>query len=350
MWKFNEAGKITFENVYVPKVSENDTLGVWIWCNQDPCSISDSLDGTFTLTIGEYSITKNIGYDMHNGWNYFVLDNYDQNSGEYTLDINFTLVRGDYEFVFDSFELNYRRKPHVLLSFDGFEYDNRVSILDEYGMVATVANIQRLTDENISELLSKGWDWAIYPSENKGGTTMPSYSGTVDEWVNHFKAIENYLATKGLMCPMTLFANTNRVNPVVNEALKKCGYKMARGGTSKPYIDSVDKTGMCVGYIGIGINSTARSILEKIDTAISKGQSICVFTHWVEDTVTQDYNCSTEVFRGVLDGIKDRVNANKCDVITFRELYSEFEPSDCMEFLEVRHEKEKQYILSKLTN
>lgn len=350
VWKFNKTGKITFENVYVPKVSENDTLGIWIWCNQDPCSISDNLDGTFTLTVGEYSITKNIGYNMHNGWNYFVLDDYDQNSGEYTLDINFTLVRGNYEFVFDSFELNYRRKSHVLLSFDGFNYDNRVSILNEYDMVATVANIQNLSNENINELLAKGWDWAIYPAERGGGTSMPSYSGTVDEWVTHFKAIENYLATKGLMCPMTLFANTNRVNPVVNEALKKCGYRMARGGTSKQYIDSVDKTGMCVGYIGIGINNTANSILEKIDTAISKGQSICVFTHWVEDTVTQDYNCSTEVFRGVLDGIKDRVNANKCDVITFRELYSEFEPSDCMEFLEVRHEKEKQYILSKLTN
>ena len=350
VWKFNKAGKITFENVYVPKVSENDTLGVWIWCNQDPCSISDNLDGTFTLKIGEYSITKNIGYDMHNGWNYFVLDNYNQNSGEYALDIKFTLVRGNYEFVFDSFELNYRRKTHVLLSFDGFQYDNRVSILNEYDMVATVANIQALSDEHINELLAKGWDWAIYPTERGGGTSMPSYSGTVDEWVTHFKAIENYLATKGLMCPMTLFANTNRVNPVVNEALKKCGYRMARGGTSKQYIDSVDKTGMCVGYIGIGRNTTARSILEKIDTAISKGQSICVFTHWVEDTVTQDYNCSTEVFRGVLDGIKDRVNANKCDVTTFRELYSEFEPSDCMEFLEVRHEKEKQYILSKLTN
>ena len=350
VWKFNKTGKITYENVYVPNVSENDTLGIWIWCNQDPCSISDNLDGTFTLKIGEYSITKNIGYDLHNGWNYFVLDNYVQNSGEYTLDINFTLVRGNYEFVFDSFELNYRRKTHVLLSFDGFEYDNRVSILNEYDMVATVANIQALSNEHINELLAKGWDWAIYPTERGGGTSMPSYSATVDEWVTHFKAIENYLATKGLMCPMTLFANTNRVNPVVNEALKKCGYRMARGGTSKQYIDSVDKTGMCVGYVGIGINDTANSILKKIDTAISKGQSICVFTHWVEDTVTQGYNCSTEVFRGVLDGIKDRVNANKCDVITFRELYSEFEPSDCMEFLEVRHEKEKQYILSKLTN
>ena len=350
VWKFNKTGKITFENVYLPKVSQNDTLGVWIWCNQDPCSISDNLDGTFTLTIGKYSITKNIGYTMHNGWNYFVLDNYEQIGGEYTLDINFTLVRGNYEFVFDSFELNYRRKTHVLLSFDGFAYDNRVSILNEYDMVATVANIQNLSNEHINELLAKGWDWAIYPTESGGGTSMPSYSATVDDWVTHFKAIENYLATKGLMCPMTLFANTNRVNPVVNEALKKCGYRMARGGTSKQYIDSVDKTGMCVGYIGIGINDTANSILEKIDTAISKGQSICVFTHWVEDTVTQNYNCSTEVFRGVLDGIKDRVNANKCDVITFRELYSEFEPSDCMEFLEVRHEKEKQYILSKLTN
>ena len=350
VWKFNKTGKITFENVYLPKVSKNDTLGVWIWCNQDPCSISDNLDGTFTLTIGKYSITKNIGYDMHNGWNYLVLDNYDQNGGEYALDINFTLVRGNYEFVFDSFELNYRRKTHVLLSFDGFDYDNRVSILNEYDMVATVANIQNLSNEHINELLAKGWDWAIYPTERGGGTSMPSYSATVDEWITHFKAIENYLETKGLMCPMTLFANTNRVNPVVNEALKKCGYRMARGGTSKQYIDSVDKTGMCVGYIGIGINDTANSILEKIDTAISKGQSICVFTHWVEDTVTQNYNCSTEVFRGVLDGIKDRVNANKCDVTTFRELYSEFEPSDCMEFLEVRHEKEKQYILSKLTN
>lgn len=349
VWKFNETGKITFENVYVPKVSENDTLGIWIWCNQAPCSISDNLDGNFNITIGEYTVQKNIGYDMHNGWNYFVLDNYNQDDGEYTLEISFTLVRGDYEFVFDSFELNYRRKSHVLLSFDSFEYDNRVSILDEYGMVATVANIQGLTDENISELLSKGWDWAIYPSENKGGTTMPSYSGTVDEWVNHFKAIENYLATKGLMCPMTLFANTNRVNPVVNEALKKCGYKMARGGTSKPYIDSVDKTGMCVGYIGIGGTDTAESILTSLDNAISRGYSICIFTHWVEDTVTKDYNCSTEVFRGVLDGIKERISSNKCDVITFRELYSEFEPSDCMEFLEVRHEKEKQYVLSKIT-
>ena len=163
---------------------------------------------------------------------------------------------------------------------------------------------------------------------------------------NKIDACENI----GLFNPISYFSPSNRGSVVIEQALRDLGIKIARiAGTDYKINWFDDRNGLYIPTLGVGGTVTANDILLQIDDAINNNASICVFTHNVEDTLTDDMNCTTAVYTAILDGIKQRVENGLCDVVTFKEFYHHWCPDGYARLIDNRYEKEKQYILSKIS-
>lgn len=358
LWEFSEVGSITLNNVQV-NAKNTDRVGIWLYINEEALTYGNNTDGVAKIYIDGvvYDDYFAPAYEMVSGWNYVDLGIVDSNT--HTVKFDFTMVRGNYKLAIDTIELNHKTRPQILLSFDmsihtegNLVVDNRYTLLNERGFRGTLlCNPEELINEtnkkeHFNLLLSKGWDWSIYG----GNGTRPHFdNGTLDDWKTYLKAKISSCEEVGLFNPISYFSPENRGSVVLEQALREVGYKVARiGGTNYKINWFDDKNGLYISCIGVGANVTAEEIIAKIDDAIENHASICVFTHMIQDTVTTEYNCSTAVYSAVLDAIKTRVDSGLCDVVTFREFYNHWCPEGYAELMQNRHEKEKQYILSKI--
>lgn len=352
LWEFSETGSLKINNVKI-NATTNDKVGIWIYVNEEMLTYSNNTDGTVQILIDNV-IEKTIytAYNWVLGWNYVPLNIHDSNS--HNIEFKFTLVRGNYKFAIDTIEINWKTRPQILLSFDmsststGNIYtDNRYRLLKERDFVATFCNPDvGFTESQLNELFSNGWDWSIY-----GGIgTRPNFdTGSLEDWKNYIQNRINACANIGLFNPISYFSPNNRGSVVIEQALKELGIKVARiAGTDYKINWFDDKNGLYIPTVGVGGTNTALDILSKIDDAINNNASICVFTHNVEDTLTDNMNCTTAVYTEILNGIKQRVENGLCDVVTFKEFYYHWCPEGYTKLMNNRYEKEKQYVLGKL--
>ena len=353
-WSFNQTGTMKCRLKFYCK--SNDTVGVWLWFNFNQLNYSDNMDGTLSISIiGRDDIQKNTAYAFKNGWNYVELGTFEEGYNDVLMYIKYSLVRGDYVLGIDSVELNYKpyKKPKILLSFDMMSptlYTVRYPLLKSYGFPATVCNVARLTAKQRADIFADGWDWAIYSNGGISDLTIPSFTtGTEEEWTTFFKSVIEGYAEIGLFNPISYFSPNNRGSQILMNAEKKAGFRMSRiacsGNEKTGYFD---KDSFFIYTLGVGGTDTSENINKQIDDTIAQNKSICIFTHDVEETLTNNMNCSKEVYVGILNHIKELVEADKCEVITFRQFYQLSEPNDYAELMAIRHEKEKAYILNKL--
>ena len=353
LWKFQEAGTIDFGEVSVPHNS-NDTVGLWIYCNETMLSYRGNTDGTMDLIVNGVKIdTIYVAYKFRVGWNYLPIK---VTENKFNFKIEFTLVRGNYEFAIDSVELNYvpKVKPKILFSFDmGSEtmYTNRHLLLKEYGFRATYCNIWDVSEANRNKMLAYGDDWAIYGNDSTSNTVYPGDSATVEEFEEYLQKTIDRAESIGLFNPISYFSPENAGFQNLMQALKNKGYRIGRTAVSGQYaIDYFGKDSFYINTYGVGGEETSANVLKAVDDAINAGNSICIFTHDVLESPSDNMNAKKSTYVEILDGIKDRVNAGKCEVCTFTDFYREWMPNDCASYLETRHEKEKQYIIGKLSN
>ena len=353
IWKFQETGTIDFGEVSVPHNS-NDTVGLWIYCNETMLSYRGNTDGTMELIVNGVKIdTIYVAYKFRVGWNYLPIK---VTENKFNLKIAFTLVRGNYEFAVDSIELNYvpKVKPKVLFSFDmGSEtmYTNRHLLLKEYGFRATYCNIWCISEINRNKMLAYGDDWSIYGNDSTSNTVYPGDSATVEEFEEYLQKTIDKAESIGLFNPITYYSPDNAGLQNLMQALKNKGYRIGRTAVSGQYaVDYFGKDSFYINTYGVGGEETSANVLKAVDDAINAGNSICIFTHDVLESPSDNMNAKKSTYVEILDGIKDRVNAGKCEVCTFTDFYREWMPNDCATYLENRHEKEKQYIIGKLSS
>ena len=357
-WSFNQTGTMKCRLKFYCK--SNDTVGVWLWFNFNQLDYSDNMDGTLSISItGRDTIKKNTAYSFKNGWNYVELGTFNEGYNDISMSIKYSLVRGDYVLGIDSVELNYKpyKKPKILLSFDMMSptlYTVRYPLLKSYGFPATVCNVARLTAQQRADIFADGWDWAIYSNGGISdlGISVPTFdTGTEEEWTTFFKAVIDKYAELGLFNPISYFSPNNRGSQILMNAEKNAGFRMSRIACSdNEKTGYFDKDSFFIYTLGVGGTDTSENINKQIDDTIAQNKSICIFTHDVEETLTNNMNCSKEVYVGILNHIKELVEADKCEVITFRQFYQLCEPNDYAELMAIRHEKEKAYILNKLIN
>lgn len=353
IWKFSNAGTIDFGDISIPHNSD-DTVGLWIYCNETMLSYRANTDGTMELIVNGVKIdTIYVAYKFRVGWNYLPIK---VTENKFNLKIAFTLVCGNYEFAVDSIELNYvpKVKPKVLFSFDmGSEtmYTNRHLLLKEYGFRATYCNIWGVSEINRNKMLAYGDDWAIYGNDSTSSTVYPGDNATVEEFEEYLQKTIDRAESIGLFNPISYFSPNNAGFQNLMQALKNKGYRIGRTAVSGQYaIDYFGKDSFYINTYGVGGEETSANVLKAVDDAINVGNSICIFTHDILENPSDNMNAKKSTYVEILDGIKDRVNAGKCEVCTFTDFYREWMPNDCAEYLENRHEKEKQYIIGKLSS
>lgn len=363
-WDFSEVGTITFENIKV-NAKESDKVGFWMYINAVACDYANNTDGTLKIYVDGIQDGNdiNIAYNYAPGWNYVPVTIKDNST--HTLAITFTLVRGNYVVSFDTLEINYvpQVKPQILLSFDMSSHatgnvckDNRYKLIHNHGFVATFCNPDdtNISQADLNKVFSEGWDWAMY-NGNTTSIQRPDWAtGTVEEWKEYLNTRFETCAKIGLFEPFSYFSPNNRLTPNLEIALKELGFKVARIAGSETAATNIiwfnDYNNLYIHCFGVGGSATAESIIQKIDTAIANNSSICIFTHNVEDALTDEMNCTVEVYSAILDAIQERVDNGLCEVSTFTEFFRKWCPEECAKKLELRHEKEKQYILGKINN
>lgn len=360
LWEFNTVGKLTIQNMNL-YANNTDKAGIWIYMNEEMLAYGANTDGVFSIYVDGVKSGDDhlVAYRYIAGWNYIPIDIKD--STKHTIEFSFTLVRGNYQFAIDTFEVNYipHVKPQILLSFDMAAHssgnvctDNRYNLVHSHGFVATFCNPDTIgiTQDDLNKVFAEGWDWAIYNKADSSDLPRPDYdTGSLDDWKTYIKTHIDSCASIGLFNPFTYFSPENRGSVVLEKALKELGFTMARIAGSDSTLNWFDDyNGLYMSTVGIGGKTTASEILQDVDEAIESNSSIIIFTHNVEDSLTNDMNTTVEVFSTILDGISERVNKGLCEVSTFADFYQKWCPNGYANAMRIRQEKEKQYILSKI--
>ena len=361
----NTTGEIKFSDLGIT-CKETDRVGMWVYLSKaitdrhTTRSDGNSIEGAFSVKFNGGEFDSGIiypGYKYHNGWNYI---EFNPSLTEIRdIIITFTRVYGDYELIFDSIELNNKKRTKIMLSFDNNQsnlYTDVYPLLKDRGFVGTYALPTNVLDDvgttgitlsNHRELMANGWDYAYYGS----GSNRPSWTSSVDDWVTFFTNWRKTYETIGIGMPIAYFSPENRSDKTLIEAEKKAGFKMNRSmiAIDSNIIDNWDKDTFEMTCIGVFTKEGSSPSKALIDKVIDEGKHLCIFAHQVLDTTsdTESVNVSKAVYTEVLDYLKSKVDNNMCDVITFREFYQMHEPIDYNEFMATRRNVEMNYLLNK---
>lgn len=358
MWNFNTKAKISMKNVNV-HASDSDKVWLWIYFSQSALTPTNSTDGDCELLVDGIKIGGTIynAYRFTAGWNYLEIPIND--GGDHTVEINFSRVRGDYTIALDTFEVNYipKVKPQILLSFDDAKdilTDNRWTLVNKYGFVATFANPDDLASnqEGLYEAFSRGWDWALYGGIDST-VSRPDYdNGSVDDWERYLQTRIEKCEEIGLFEPFTYFSPKNRGSSAIEQALRNLGFKMARiSGANTDNITWFDDYNMLyMQDVDLMGSMTSSQVLKRIDNAIGKNSSIVIFTHKVEDSLSGEWNTTVAVYTEMLEGIKQRVDKGLCEVSNFTDFFRKWCPESCEQKMRIREIKEHNYIMKKISN
>lgn len=245
-------------------------------------------------------------------------------------------------------------KASFIFSFDAFDVDNRFELMKQYNFPFTIAFNTSTMEHPISiqryyELFINGdVDFSVYG----GSGSMPdSYCRDVDAWYNYVASLTNSLKEgSGLYFPVMFSAPNQRSSDVLNEALKKLGFRMCRsnvhvvengnGGTTEIYANNIkgnffdgtdDYNYNCVPMYANG-SLTLENIKGLIDEAITNKKTLMLFTHKVKDstdsTIDTSQDCTTEFFIEVLEYIKEKRDSGLCNVFNARQYWNYYNPQD----------------------
>ena len=229
-------------------------------------------------------------------------------------------------------------KTYIILDFDGCNnvYENRYKLVyEQYGFpftfIATGKEIgDNVTVENLREMVANGCDISVYSNDVD---TLPSDSTINDTskeslgmWDNYVRVAKSWSEDLGFYNPVMWSCRQNRWGTALEYAVKKHGFKLARGG-SAGLID--DNTNYLIPANGIYSNNL-ESMKSLLDSAIETKKSALFFTHRLVDTLEEDggWDCLKSVYIEFLDYLKDKVNQGLCEVVTAREFYNIHHPED----------------------
>ena len=240
-------------------------------------------------------------------------------------------------------------KGILLLHFDSpiSPNDNRMAILKEFGIPASwcISKVAFNNDNTFAsgwtsnaykdaywDAIKRGDDVALYPA-------LPTSTYDENGWKSWLNTALGNLANYDIFNITTFAAGKLSVNYALVNALKEYGFKIARGGgntdsaltdeyhytDANKYMPITPQTSkFLVNYAYIMDNSLATlpQTYEQINYCISTHTAVSLFTHQVEETLTEGYNMTTEAFRALCQFIKNKIDEGVLEVMTWREYYA----------------------------
>jgi hypothetical protein len=224
-------------------------------------------------------------------------------------------------------------KTYIILDFDGNVVvdDNRYQLVKgTYGFPFSFIGVSN-NNTNASELntfintmIKNGCDMSMYSSYTIPdlATINSANSTDITAWDDYVKAATDNATTQGFYNITAWSARQNVTGSALEKALKKYGYKMVRC-TDGIYVKDFDFRLPCVGLYSNNLST----ILGYVNTAVQNKYSLCVFTHFVNDSPTT-YDCSTTVYTQFLEDLKTKVDSELCEVITMKDYFSIQKPGE----------------------
>lgn len=231
------------------------------------------------------------------------------------------------------------KKSYVLLNFDDASTictDGRYELVKEkYGFVFTAAlgiasnGNADLKRQDIKKLLGSGCDIGIYSMYGWTNEMNPNNKNEEANWELYVKTATELSQSAGVYNPTVWMSRQNKTGTVLNNVLKKYGYKVCRGykydtdESVKTVINHWDKDDFNAVCIELYPN-TKNTVLKQIDYAIENDCDISILTHHfydTEDEANKNYSATKEIYIEILDRIKQYVDAGKCEVVTYRDWY-----------------------------
>ena len=359
-WDFNTVNStVTFDNVNV-NATNDDVVGLWMYVNETMMAFRNNTNAAFRMFVDGIAVTPSsvhVAFALLAGWNYIKIPITDNKN--HTVSIVFTKVDGDYTVAFDTFEVNFtpKVKPQIMLSFDQSQnimHDNRWELVNKYGFTATFANPSTSCGslEEVRDAFAKGWDWGVYSTTAANPETKPDYdNGSVEDWEKYISAAIELFEKNGFFEPISYFSPDNRDSVPIEKALRNLDFKLARcGGSATDNLVWFDDRNMLyIQCTAIAGDTTAETVLSKIDEAIANNSSIVVFTHLVKDVADDPNSTTKEVYEAFLSGIRERVDAGLCEVCTFSDFLCKWCPETYAIKMNKRRIKEHNWILSKIS-
>lgn len=224
-------------------------------------------------------------------------------------------------------------KTQILINFD----DNISSMDDNIPKLMFERYGYRFTfngySDNAKELLKKGCDLATYSNKVD---ELPSYdtinSTSEDDilaWDNYVKLAKERQEAHALYNPTMWACCQLMYGTALEKALKKYGYKIARGSGDENGFDLSAQIYQKVGCI-VPTDHTLDYVKTCIDSAIKNNKHLIVLFHKVLDTVPSGdtWDIDKTYFIQIMDYIKSKVDNGLCEIITARELYHLSNPDD----------------------
>lgn len=224
-----------------------------------------------------------------------------------------------------------QQTSYLMLNFDDATnmYKQRYGLLKSYGFNFSFCLNEGFYDNKgfqdgekalFDQMIADGNDVALYGGV---GTRPDIHSCTADQWAAYVKPLVDFCASNGIY-NITCYHSPNNLMSVNGaQGLKQLGFKMARYAASpdKSLITGFDQSSFRVPTLEIQ-DSNLDDIKSKIDEAISRGASLSIFTHLVQDSATNEWNTSLSVYKQMLDYIKQKVDVGQIKVVTWREFYA----------------------------
>ena len=260
------------------------------------------------------------------------------------------------DFISDGIKINDKstkgvgsKKARIILNFDAIESDtnffaSRKAILDEYGFKAVACLSNGLFNNNYSEwknddlrqefyeLSKEGFDFGLY-------TSVRADARTAEEWATAIQTIVGNLEKANVNNLVGYHCTGNNLTEGLYNALLANNFHVVRcalgeysAGDSEFYMKGESDDSLITMVTATPNNSkTATSILTLIDRAITYKACLPIMFHLIRDVGTdveiENYNTYLSVFTDILDYLKQKEESGELEVITWRQMYNQLNPS-----------------------
>lgn len=243
-------------------------------------------------------------------------------------------------------KLNITHRPTVIFQFDDGDEDNRLDLMDEYGLNGCATMTFPVANPSVARNIAKrGYDvFAIYGGKNSddGLIKRPpdSKDTTVEQWKSWIKVLIDFAKQNGIDRPLTYMCMRSYMYENMLIACKELGINLFRyatlemnDGTVKIYGWQKNQTIYNTDFFttrGIqGIDTDISQLKADMEEVIKNKSVYIIFTHKVSDnprmaseTVYMDTH--TNRFKTVLSYIKDLKDKGTVDVMSLHDYYNHY--------------------------
>lgn len=300
--------------------------GLKLRLSSDPITVSKE------TSYYEYMISKT---EMYHGWNcikrklvdFTSVGNPDPNNIKFiSIESATSYELNGKSFYINSVTFNQKAKPKLLLSFNGL-YDETFSYLIPYlktrGIRGTIfinnkRDLSAETADRLMELMiTHKWDIALDSCHPNKEVLSRN-----DNYRNQYMAIKNsheWMRDNLLNSPSTFCGAYGDLRDITAPILKDFGYKMVRVDANT-YCSIFTKDDFIIPAQLLSNKTTIEEIVQKIDYAISTGQTISLYTNDVTE-YGSEIDSKKIMLESIVNYIMEKVENGDIECVTYNDFY-----------------------------